>query len=169
MGLEYKDNLSPALAAAARKLEDRRPILYAMGQELVSITRQSFEDASLRAAPWPPKKDGTPATLKKTSLLQRSIRLTALTPSSVTVGTDRPYAAIHQLGGTTRAHIIEALRKKALAWKGAAHPVKRVKHPGSKIPARPFFPFTPAGEMTAQARQRIEAIARRKLNKLLGV
>ena len=37
----------------------------------------------------------------------------------------------------TRPHIIRAKSKKALYWKGAKHPVKSVRHPGSK--AKPFL------------------------------
>jgi len=37
----------------------------------------------------------------------------------------------------TSAHIIRPVRKKALYWKGAAHPVKSVQHPGIK--ANPFM------------------------------
>ena len=37
----------------------------------------------------------------------------------------------------TRSHIIRAKNKKALYWKGAKHPVKSVRHPGSK--AKPFL------------------------------
>jgi len=37
----------------------------------------------------------------------------------------------------SKPHIIEARNKKALYWPGAAHPVKRVFHPGSK--ANPFL------------------------------
>ena len=37
----------------------------------------------------------------------------------------------------TRPHIIRAKGKKALYWKGAKHPVKSVRHPGSR--AKPFL------------------------------
>ena len=37
----------------------------------------------------------------------------------------------------TKAHIIRAKNKKALYWKGAKHPVKKVNHPGSK--AKPYL------------------------------
>ena len=37
----------------------------------------------------------------------------------------------------TRSHTIKAKNKKALYWKGAKHPVKSVRHPGSK--AKPFL------------------------------
>ena len=45
------------------------------------------------------------------------------------------YAVMVEKG--TRAHIIKAKNKKALYWKGASHPVKAVRHPGSK--AKPFL------------------------------
>lgn len=38
----------------------------------------------------------------------------------------------------TRPHVIRPKTKKALSWKGAIHPVRKVNHPGTK--AR--FPFT---------------------------
>ena len=37
----------------------------------------------------------------------------------------------------TRSHIIRPKNKKALYWKGAKHPVKSVRHPGSR--AKPFL------------------------------
>lgn len=37
----------------------------------------------------------------------------------------------------TKAHIIKAKNKKALYWKGAKHPVKKVNHPGSR--AKPYL------------------------------
>lgn len=38
----------------------------------------------------------------------------------------------------TAPHVILPVNKKALYWKGAAHPVKKVNHPGSK--GNPFMP-----------------------------
>ena len=37
----------------------------------------------------------------------------------------------------TSPHVIRAKNKKALYWKGAKHPVKSVRHPGSR--AKPFL------------------------------
>ena len=45
------------------------------------------------------------------------------------------YAVMVEKG--TRTHIIRAKNKKALYWKGASHPVKAVRHPGSK--AKPYL------------------------------
>lgn len=53
------------------------------------------------------------------------------------VGTNKVYAAIQNNGGQTRPHVILPKNKQALAFGGRV--VKKVNHPGSKIPARPFM------------------------------
>jgi len=58
---------------------------------------------------------------------------------SVVVGTNVEYAAIHQFGGKTPPRTIRPKTKKALSWPGAAHPVAKVEHPGSKMPERAFL------------------------------
>lgn len=78
--------------------------------------------------------------LTDTSILRNSINFKALA-RGVEGSTNVKYAAIHHLGGTTRAHTIVPRVKKALFWPGAGHPVKSVQHPGSRIPARPFLMF----------------------------
>lgn len=53
-----------------------------------------------------------------------------------------PYAAIHEFGGRTSAHVIRPRRAKALRWyDGEGNPVfaRYVNHPGSVIPARPYL------------------------------
>lgn len=52
-----------------------------------------------------------------------------------------PYAAIHEFGGTTRAHKIEPRNAKVLAFQKDSHTIfsRFVNHPGSKIPARPYL------------------------------
>ena len=167
MSLQIRNSLSPALVKLATDIQDRRPVLEAIGAELVSMTVRAFRDESLRALPWPLKKDGSRATLYQSGALKHSIRITALTNDFVTVGSDRRYAAIQQLGGVTKPHEILAKYKAALAWPGAAHPVKSVQHPGSKIPPRPFFPVRPDGSLTPEARRKIESVARTKIRILL--
>ena len=46
------------------------------------------------------------------------------------------YAPLIELTGSI-AHEIRPVNKKALFWKGASHPVKKVNHPGFK--AKPFL------------------------------
>jgi hypothetical protein len=45
------------------------------------------------------------------------------------IGSAVPYAAILEEG--SRPHVIVPRRKRALYWKGARHPVRRVNHPGT--------------------------------------
>ena len=82
---------------------------------------------------------------RSVKILQASGRLaSSITPAydatSARVGTNVIYAAIHQFGGQTRAHVIRPKNRKALHFGGIF--AKQVNHPGSKIPARPFLAIT---------------------------
>jgi phage gpG-like protein len=99
MSLSIRDTLTPALNRRAAKIKDRRPVLEAMGLEFVSLAKRAFVDQTLRPAPWAKKKDGSPATLRKSGALFQSIRVAEVTNSTVTAASDRAYAAIHQFGG----------------------------------------------------------------------
>ena len=71
----------------------------------------------------------------KTGHLRRGIT-TDIGNMEVTVHTSNiKYARGVEEG--TRPHVIRAKNKKALYWKGAKHPVKSVRHPGSR--AKPFL------------------------------
>ena len=71
----------------------------------------------------------------KTGHLRRGIT-TNIGNMEVTVHTSNiKYARGVEEG--TRPHTIRAKNKKALYWKGAKHPVKSVRHPGSK--AKPYL------------------------------
>lgn len=151
MGLSVNDRLPPALARAASKIKDKRPILEAMGLQLVSITTRSFNDPTQRAAPWAPlsastlaqklKAGKSSAILKRDVILARSFRVTALTNAAVTVGSDRPYAPFQQFG-TKRG-----------------------------IPARPMLPFLggpDSATLAPWAREKLTKIASAKTKSLLN-
>ncbi len=77
---------------------------------------------------------------KKTRNLARSIQ-SDVQGLEATIGPDirtAPYAIFVHEG--TRAHIIRPNKKKALFWKGAKHPVRMVRHPGT--PANKFIDKT---------------------------
>jgi phage gpG-like protein len=94
--------------------------MHAIGTGLVGQTKRAFNQPALRPAPWKAKKDGSPATLKsREATLWRSIRVVKAEAKRVRIGSDRPYAAIHQLGGKSRP-----------------------------MPARPYFPFYASGQLT---------------------
>jgi phage gpG-like protein len=54
---------------------------------------------------------------------------------------DVPYAAIQEYGGVTKAHVIEAVNGKALAFNmgGKTAILQHVNHPGSVIPERSYL------------------------------
>ena len=81
---------------------DKEALHTAMADVTVQLAKRAFNSSTLRPAPWAPKKDGSPATLRKNQLLARSPRRVSATPKGAIVGSDRKYAAIHQLGGETR-------------------------------------------------------------------
>lgn len=65
--------------------------------------------------------------------------------------------AVHE---GTRARVIRPKKKKALSWKGAAHPVKKINHPGTQ--ANPWL------ERTAdKKRAKIERIMQKSINRAL--
>lgn len=158
-----KDTLSPALHKMLERMRNRAPLMSAIGQRAISRAKDAFTDASIRPSPWPAKKTGQPATLYKTGALKQSPRLVAVDGNSVTVGSDRPYAAIHQLGGRTSPHTIKPKNGKALLWmaNGQAHFAKSVKHPGSLIPARPYFPMNADGSLEPEFDREVSGMVRR--------
>lgn len=131
MGLfRIKDGISPDLRRRARAAANTRPLLGAMGQAVKAVGIQAFSDPAKRAQYWRPRKkepeDGH-ALLQDSTLLRKSIRVVAITKDSVIIGSDRPYAATHQLGSDKL-----------------------------NIPARPFLPFYQSGQLTPLGRQRVE-------------
>jgi phage gpG-like protein len=131
-----KDEVSPRLAKLERALNQLRPILEAVGLEIVSISQRAFFDSSLRASPWAPRKREYPwpILVHHRPGLQSSIRITSISGTTVAVGTDRVYAAVHQFGSS------------------------KTKGRGSGIPARPFFPIDSSGNLTSLAQQNISAV-----------
>lgn len=166
MAVQLRDNLTPALRKLAAGITNKRPILEAMGLQLESLTKRAFNEPNLRPAPWANKltmdAEGRfsrtePSRLRKNQLLVRSIRITALTNTSVTVGTDRIYAAVHQFGA-----VIRPKSARALAFKLSGQLVLAQK---VTIPARPFFPWI-GGSMVQAAQDKIRKIAEAKIRSL---
>lgn len=161
------DTITPDLKRRIDQLSNKAPITEAMGLALVSMAIQAFTRPALRPAPWKSTRKRNAAgqfsgkTLYKHGWLKRSLRVVSHNNSAVTIGSDRPYAAVHQFG--TGPYVITPKTAKALFWPGAKHPVKKVNHPG--IPARPFFPFEKDGQPTQQAVRRVRAAIRSKLQR----
>lgn len=112
--IKIKDTLTPDLRKRARAASNKRPLLQAMGTAIQSLGQQAFTDAGKRPAAWAPRKDDHPHPLlmgqaipksqgggTSDPQLAESLR-TKVEASRVIILSDRPYAAVHQLGG---AHI----------------------------------------------------------------
>ena len=146
--------LQRALKRMRRWVGDMTDTMDAIGARLETSTKHRFEtEKAPSGEPWKPSAasyDRGPApgsvgnedrgqTLTETGRLRASITHNVRGSDAVAVGTNVKYAAIHQFGGQTKPRTIRPRSKKALSWPGARHPVKSVRHPGSKVPARPFL------------------------------
>ncbi|MBK6402087.1 MAG: phage virion morphogenesis protein [Rhodocyclaceae bacterium] len=138
-----------ALNQLAAQAADPTPAMRAIAGLLERQAEDNFAAESGPLGKWPALKN--PGERRKGGkILQDTGRLAASLHSWATadeagVGVSAIYAAIHQLGGQTKPHVILPRNKKALAFGG--HVVKKVNHPGSLIPARPFLPVTPYGRL----------------------
>ncbi len=126
-------------------------LLKAVGVALVEETQQRFDAGvdvwGTRWAPLLPAyaaiKRG-PGILRASLMLQRSITF-AVSGNTVSVGSNRVYAAVHQFGATIRP-----VRAKALAFRlggvGAKGRGGFVRAQSVTIPARPYLGFGPKDE-----------------------
>lgn len=157
------------LTKAAAKISNPEPLMASWANELLSQTEANF--AAEGRPHWIglkyPRKDG-----KGGKLLQRSSAGLASsvqqfhTGDTAGVGSNKVYAAIHQLGGQTKPHEIKPKNKKALAFNGRV--VKKVNHPGSKIPARPYLPIDGASNLQPQAVAAIMSVTNVYLQSVFG-
>lgn len=119
------------------------PLMGMLAEDMQQAVEDNFADQgrpawmglSKKTLESRPRRSGG-MILQDTGTLKKSIQ----SDSGMTwarVGTNEPYARIHQFGGKTKPHVIKPRNKKALAFGGRV--VKSVNHPGSDIPARPFL------------------------------
>jgi phage virion morphogenesis protein len=169
--------LQQKLEHAVAVLADLTPLMQRISVALVDVTEGNFaaqgrpkwaglrpnyhgfsavsKDARPQWAGLKPKKAGGTGRM----ILQQSGQLAASVfpfhgSNYAGVGSNKVYAAIHQFGGTTKAHVIHPVNKKALAFNGIVR--KSVNHPGSKIPARPFLPMDKNGNLQREAVVEVE-------------
>ena len=113
--------------------------------KVAAALRQAVEAEAIKLTAYVKEQKLSGQALKtQTGTLQRSINYQLQDEGdriAATVGTNVVYAGIHEYGGTTRAHVIEARKAKALAFQMGGQTVffKRVNHPGSHMPERSFL------------------------------
>ncbi|MYE01471.1 MAG: phage virion morphogenesis protein [Alphaproteobacteria bacterium] len=139
-----------ALRDLVKRSRNPRPAFDQVGRILRQHVVERFEhEEGPNRQPWKKSlraKRQRGQTLTDTGRLRKSITWNRL-PDGVEVGTNVVYAAIHQFGGKTKPRIIRPKRAKALAFRvgnvaggrGVLRFASKVRHPGSRIPARPFL------------------------------
>lgn len=132
----------------------------------VNFSKERFRDQAwldTTKIKWPARKRQRPGRRSQTLLvdtgrLKRSIRKIKATPEQVIIGTDVPYAGIHNDGGTinktatVKSHVIKSHRRKAHTRqrKGRSESVKaqivkaytvkaHIRKMNTKIPSRRFI------------------------------
>jgi phage gpG-like protein len=127
----------------------------------VDKTNQPWDKAKT-APDWLPKKwrKKRGSLMVDSVQLKNSVRVIKTTRNSVTIGTDKPYAQIHNEGGTVKQNItIKAHSRKR---KGHTENVKEHSRKREfKIPQRKFI-----GE-SAILMRRIERFVQREINEIL--
>lgn len=135
--LTIPPDLEEALAALEKRVKRRTPLMEQIAAIMLNAVDENFIAGGRPA--WKPLKyrDGQP--LMHTRRLHGSI-----TPwhdnDTAVVGTNVVYARIQNQGGKTRPHEIRPRNRQALRFNGRY--AKKVNHPGSDIPARPFLTLT---------------------------
>lgn len=113
------EEITRTLKEAEKKVKDLTPVMREIGNYIKNVTEESFENQRTPwGEAWKPNAINVPGKqiLIKSGQLQSSFTYDA-DNKSVTVGTKKKYAAIHQFGGEA----------------GRNHSVD--------IPARPFMPI----------------------------
>ena len=117
------------------------------GAQIIKRLRQQAHENLLRAtiivqrAARRNVRTGGPSGLhRRTGQLENSI-IYEIEQIVGRVGSNLRYARIHELGGTTRPHVIRPRRVAALRFFIGADVVfaRSVRHPGSHIPPRPYL------------------------------
>lgn len=135
--LDIPDDIEQWLDELAQRVSHRAPLMEKIADIMLNAVDENFIAGGRPV--WSPLKyrDGKP--LQLSGRLHGSIAPWHDNDAAV-VGTNVIYARIQNEGGRTRPHVIRPRNKKALRFNGRY--AKKVNHPGSDIPARPFLMLT---------------------------
>lgn len=159
--------LSPDFLMKLNELQKlRRKFPDMAGIEAVHFSKQRFIDKNWvdeTTKEWEPRKRKAPGSLmvgKGSGRLKKSIRKIRVTPNSVTIGTDVPYAQIHNEGGTIKKTV--TVKSHSRKRKGRSEKVKSHRRKmNTTIPQRQFI-----GE-SATLMHTIEELIGKEMNRIL--
>lgn len=151
--------LHAGLSQLLKNATNTRPMMRAIATEMVSMTEDNFESESWGGDRWKQSNRATEGdkTLQLTGQLAASIS-TQVGNDFARIGSNKPYAAIHHLGGK-----IEAKNKPYLAFPLVGGGFRKVK--SVYIPARPYLPINGAGQLQNGAERSLLDIALKSLSK----
>ncbi|MFV2030359.1 phage virion morphogenesis protein [Neisseria sp. S1] len=134
--------LHEGLSQLLKNATNTRPMMRAIATEMVSMTEDNFESESWGGDRWKQSNRATEGgkTLQLTGQLAASIS-TQVGNDFARIGSNKPYAAIHHLGG-------QAGRRKKVT-----------------IPARPYLPISGNGQLQKGAERSLLDIALKSLSK----
>ncbi|MFV2030293.1 phage virion morphogenesis protein [Neisseria sp. S1] len=140
--------LHAGLSQLLKNATNTRPMMRAIATEMVSMTEDNFENENWGGQKWEGEDDGKSKrviaeggkTLQLTGQLAASIS-TQVGNDFARIGSNKPYAAIHHLGG-------QAGRRKKVT-----------------IPARPYLPINGNGQLQKGAERSLLDIALKSLSK----
>lgn len=144
---EVQDSLNRLL----KSVKDLSPLMLDISETIYAAVEKNFDTEGERLGEkWPDLKDSTKAARAEKghseTMLRAADKLFEAIISEhdnmsavVGVGSNIPYAKIHQFGGPIKEHTVKPRDKKGLFWPGAKHPMKQVTIPAFDMPARPYL------------------------------
>ena len=138
------------LAQLLRNTSNSRVIMQGLATELETMTTDNFENEAFGGQAWVRKAFGNGKTLTNTGELKDSVTSSA-TSHTASVGTNMIYARIHHFGG-----IIRPKQKSHLIF---ATPNDFAKVKSVTLPARPFLPISPDGQLQSDGDRRLIEVA----------
>lgn len=178
---DYQDALSTLLATHAA-LSDPTPLLSDMGEKLLEFHQQRFRDQTAPdGTPWAPlsarykkrKRKNPDKILTLDGPLRNTLRW-QIAAQELLFGTDRPYGAIHQFGGTIEmpARSQQAYYQQDRIAAGDHRFVRKSKSDFAQWHTLPAYKITiPAREwlgVSAQEGDRLVELARNYLQRSLN-
>lgn len=129
---------------ASKKLNQLSGLSSAGAEKIRSLVKQEVNSFARDVWAEVTRNLSNKVLKRQTGRLATSIRSNVEQTSDgyiVRVGSDVPYAAIHEFGGRTKPHDIRPKKGTSLFFKVGGSDVfaKVVHHPGSVIPERPYF------------------------------
>lgn len=141
---------SQSLSRLLQNAQNSRTIMCGLATELETMTQDNFDSESFGGQAWVRKAFGGSKTLTNTGELRDSITSSA-TSHTASVGTNMIYARIHHFGGTIRP------KTKPFLMFSTPNGFARVK--SVTLPARPFLPISPDGQLQSDGDRRLMEVA----------